>query len=584
MPFACIFVPDFPAAAILRAEPELRSHSVAVLEGKPPLEKVLAVNEEARIAGICIGMTKLQAELSDEVILRDRSELQEFSAHQALLDCAQSFSPRIEDFAPDTLLLDLSGLETLFGSLPKIAREISCCAYSLGLQTNVAVASTLDSALLAAHGFSGVTVIPEGKESQVLGSLPVEVLFSNQADSEQTEEFLGTFRRWGIHKFRDLAALPEIALTERLGQAGLDLQRKARGASIRDLVPCDPPLVFEEAIEVEYPIVLLEPLAFLLNRMLEQLCARLRGRSLAVQELRLELMLENNFLREPEPALSEAEGCPSWSINETTKDTKLHEGEHKNNIGVAPPFRPFLAKGGINNGEQGNIFQRIIRLPVPLLDPKIFLKLLQLDLNANPPGAPITKIHLRIEPAKPRPAQNGLFIPSSPEPEKLELTLARINGIVGDGRAGSPLLLDTHRRDAFEMRHFTPSDSGSWGNGRPARRNQHLAHLAMREQSTLDHLTDSLITALRIFRPSINVRINYSQGHLSHIRSLKGRQISGDILWSAGPWRSSGDWWEHDEWMRDEWDIAVQEKDGIVLYRLVHDLTSGRWLLEGSYD
>jgi len=344
-----------------------------------------------------------------------------------------------------------------------------------------------------------------------------------------------------------------------LGQAGLDLQRKVRGTAVRDLVPCDPPLEFEEAIELEYPIVLLEPLAFVLNRMLEQLCARLKARALAAQELQLELMLETGFL------------C-----------------EHKNNIGVAPPFRPFLAKGGINNGEQGNIFQRIIRLPVPLLNPKIFLKLLQLDLNANPPGAPITKVHLRIEPAKPRPAQNGLFIPSSPEPEKLELTLARINGIVGDGRAGSPLLLDTHRRDAFEMRHFSPSETRLWSDGRLARRNGNghktPARLAGREHSTLDHVTDSLITALRIFRPSINVRVNYSKGHLSHIRSLKGRQIFGDILWSAGPWRSSGDWWEHDEWIRDEWDIAVQEKDGIVLYRLVHDLISGRWLLEGSYD
>ena len=545
MPFACIFVPDFPVEAILRAEPNLRSHPVAVLEGKPPLEKVSAVNEEARQAGISTGMTKLQAELSDELILRDRSELQESAAHQAFLDCAQSFSPRIEDAGPDTLLLDLSGLEKLFGPLPKIAREISCRAYKVGLRTNVAVASTLDSALLAARGFSGVTVIPEGKEATMLGSLPVHVLFSDQSDSQQAEDFLETFRRWGIHKFRDLAALPEVELTERLGQAGLDLQRKARGTTARHLVPCDPPLIFEEAIELEYPILLLEPLAFVLNRMLEQLCARLKARSLAAQKIQLQLNLENGRV------------CND----------------------VVAPFRPILAKDGINNSEELRLFQRTIHLPIPLIDPKIFLKLLQLDLNANPPGAPITKIHLRIEHAKPRPSQNGFFIPSSPEPEKLELTLARINSIVGEGRAGSPILLDTHRRDAFEMRHFTPN--ASWTDGRPVRRNHHLAAC---EHSTPHHLTDSLVTALRIFRPPINVRINYSKGHLSHIRSLKGRQIFGDILWSAGPWRSSGDWWEHDEWMRDEWDIAVQEQTGIVLYRLVHDLISGRWMLEGSYD
>src|SRR6476646_3826807 len=102
MPFACIFVPDFPVEAIVRAEPELRSQAVAVLEGKPPLQKSCALNEEARHAGISIGMSKLQAEICDSIVLRDRSEAQESSADQALFDCAQSFSPRVEQCAPDT--------------------------------------------------------------------------------------------------------------------------------------------------------------------------------------------------------------------------------------------------------------------------------------------------------------------------------------------------------------------------------------------------------------------------------------------------------------------------------------------------
>src|SRR3954466_6800993 len=220
MPFACIYVPDFSVEAILRAEPELRSTAVAVIDGKPPLEKISGGNEDARRAGISTGMTRLQAELCDDVVLRDRSESQETTAHQALLDCAQSFSPRVEDVAADTLLLDLSGLDKLFGPLPTIAREIFRRAAEIGLQTNVAVASTLESALLAAHGFSGVTVVPEGKQAEILGGLPVEVLFAAEA-SPDTEEFLKIFSRWGIRKFRDLAALPEVALSERLGQQGL---------------------------------------------------------------------------------------------------------------------------------------------------------------------------------------------------------------------------------------------------------------------------------------------------------------------------------------------------------------------------
>jgi len=510
MPFACIFVPDFPVEAILRAEPELRSQAVAVLEGKPPLQTILARNEKARRAGVLPGMTKLQVEGCAEIALRERSELQESAAHQALLDCAQSFSPRVEDVASDTLLLDLSGLGALFGTLPNIAREIFHRASTMGQEINVAVAFTLEAALLAAHGFSGVTVVPEGKESEVLGGLPVAVLFANETDSADSEELLQTFSRWGIRKFRDLIALPAASLSERLGQRGLELQRKASGLGQRTLVPSDPPLIFEEAMELEFPLVLLEPLAFRLNRMLDQLCARLKMRALAAQELSLELTLENG---RPE---SDAASC----------------------------------------------FQRTIHLPVPLVDVNIFLKFLQLDLKAHPPGAPIVKVDLRIEPAKPRPAQNGLFLPASPEPEKLELTLAKIAEVVGEGRVGSPQLLDTHRPQAFEMRRFTP----------------------LAPQHGDSHTPKDLVTAVRIFRPPLAVTVTYKDGRASYISSKRQNQIAGEILWAAGPWRSSGDWWEQDSWVRDEWDIALQEKSGIALYRLVHDLVCGQWLLEGSYD
>jgi protein ImuB len=60
--FACIYVSDFPVEAIVRSEPLLREQAVAVLEGKPPLTRVISVNERARSIGMEIGMTKLQAE------------------------------------------------------------------------------------------------------------------------------------------------------------------------------------------------------------------------------------------------------------------------------------------------------------------------------------------------------------------------------------------------------------------------------------------------------------------------------------------------------------------------------------------
>ena len=150
--FACIYIPNFSVAAVLRAEAELQARPLAIFEGKPPLEKIIAANEPAVKLGIAPGITKSQAELCSELALRPRSSLQEASTHAALLDCAQSFSPCVEDSACDTALLDLRGMASLFGSIHNISRAISERAIALGLQANVAIASNSDAALLAARG------------------------------------------------------------------------------------------------------------------------------------------------------------------------------------------------------------------------------------------------------------------------------------------------------------------------------------------------------------------------------------------------------------------------------------------------
>ena len=533
--FACIFVPNFPVAAVTRAEPELRALAVAIFEGKPLLEKVFAVNESAGRIGITPGMTKAQAELCSELTLRPRSALQESVAHATLLDCAQSFSPCVDDAATDTAILDLAGMESLFGSLPEIARSLFHCAAGLGLEANVAVASNPDTAVLAARGFSGVTVIPQGKENEALGSLPVEVLFVDQPrnEKEKSEQnktrisLLETLDRWGVRNLHSLAALPEIALSERLGQEGLRLQKLARGAASRTLVPVEALAVFEEAVELEYPIVLLEPLAFLLNRLLEQICARLASRALNTQELRLTLELES--------------------------------------------FSSFNHQSTIDNRQ----FRRTLALPLPMLDAKLFLKLLQLDLNAHPPGAPIVKIHLAAEPARPRSSQGGLFLPPRPEPEKLELTLARIAGLVGESRVGALELLDTHRAEGFRMRRFGAAQE------RATQENQRENRARKISAPTEEK---SAVAALRRFRPPLRVTATLENGELIRLVCPRKKEAQGSVLWKAGPWRSSGDWWEREAWARDEWDIALQNTESVALYRLVHDLLGGGWFVEGTYD
>ncbi len=539
MPFACIYVPNFSVAAALRAEPELQARPLAILEGKPPLEKIIAVNEKAGACGIAPGMTKAQSELCAELALRPRSALQESAAHAALLDCAQSFSPCVEDSAPDTVFLDLAGMESLLGSLPEISHAIFNRATALGLCAHVAIASNPDAALLAARGLCaagscgaglcgagtparvGITLIPAGKEAEQLGPLPVEVLFADGLDGDQKKEadrLLETLDRWGIRNLRALAALPQVALSERLGQEGLRLQRLACGAASRTLVPVEAPLVFEEAIELEHPITLLEPLAFL-------------SESPARSTLR----------------------APGFARPGDT-GTTAHVGTGKLFLVLFVVFERIISV-------------RTLRLPLPMLDAKVFLKLLQLDLSAHPPGAPIVKIHLAAEPARPRSAQGGLFLPPSPEPEKLELTLARIAGMVGEHKVGALEMLDTHHPEGFRMRRFVAE----------------VARRVPQKQTPDAAQAASAITALRRLRPPLRATVTLENGQPTHLTCNK-KEVRGEVLWKAGPWRFSGDWWEREAWSRDEWDIALKNGETISLYRLVHDLLRGGWFVEGTYD
>jgi protein ImuB len=393
--------------------------------------------------------------------------------------CAQDFSPQVEQTDAGTVTLDIDGLDHLFGSVHEIANAI---ARRASIPVNVAVAANPDAAFHAARGFSGTSIVPQGDEAKFLASLPVSLL----APSEEIAE---TLARWGIRTFRDLAVLPDLGVAARLGEEGVRLQQLARGEHERPLVPVEAALRFEEEMELEYPVELLEPLLFVLARLLGDVCRRLEEHALAAIAWRVRLQLEN-------------------------------AADHK----------------------------RTIRLPVPMRSPRVFLKLIELDLEKHSPAAPVVKVTIAAEPAKPRTAQNGLFIPLAPEPEKLELTLARITAVVGKENAGSPELVDTHRPGAFRM--TAPLQS-------------RLSNVSPRKVSL----------AFRAFRPPLAAKVQ------ADILSAPG--IRGKIARQAGPWRTSGDWWSADPWSRDEWDIELA--DG-ALYRIYCDAQTGRWFIEGSYD
>ncbi len=284
-------------------------------------------------------------------------------------------------------------------------------------------------------------------------------------------EIFETFDLWGIRSLADLSRLPDDALAARLGARGLRLQRLARGAIERPLRPQLPATVYAESIELDYALKLREPLLFLIARFLNDLTARLKSQSLAASSMLLTL-----------------------------------------------------------NGNQ-----RTLSVPFPTRDVKLLLKLIEHSLERQPPEAPVTKLRLELIPTEPRRVQHGLFTPAAPEPEKLELTLGKIRGLVGENNVGYPELFDTYRPGA--ARPTMP------------------------------------LLAFRYFRPPLETRIAADR--------LWTRMFQGKIVRIAGPWRSNGEWWRQDSWNRDEYDLELN--DG-ALYRIFLDRSADKWFVEGVYD
>jgi protein ImuB len=283
----------------------------------------------------------------------------------------------------------------------------------------------------AARVAKGISILPAGKEAEILKDTPLAAL-------DPSAEVAQTLARWGIRTFGQLAALPDFDLSQRLGQEGLRLQELVRGQSTRILSPTSPPAVFEEMVQFDDSVEDLESLAFVFNRLLDQLVFRLTNRSLAVGELRIELQLN-------------------------------------------------LAADGARATEK--TFARTLKLPVPTIEIKLLLKVLQLDLEAHPPGAPVAAVMIRAEAVRPRIVQDGMFVPKGPEPQRLELTLAKLRKIVGEDRVGAAELIDQHLQVPFRMVRFSPGAAFQSG---PASATKQ--------------------TAVRIFRPSVPVRVEKTIG------------------------------------------------------------------------
>jgi protein ImuB len=438
-----------------------------------------------------------------------------------LLDVARQFSPRVDARSETAITMEVDGLSRLFGDDKAIGEQLRRAAADAGLgPVHVGIAATRTTAILCAAARAGVTVVPAGEEAAVLAPLPLrmlEIFLPNPS-------ILSVLSRWGVRTLGQLAALPAIELSERIGQEGLRWRARARGEDTGPLVPTREDDPFEATTELEWPIEGLEPLSFVLGGLLDPLCQRLERRDRGAAVLHLHLRL-------------------------VTKDTHT----------------------------------RSLQLPAPMRDAKVLRTLLLLDLESHQPPAGIDRVTVTIDPTPGRIVQESLLTRALPAPEQVSTLLARLGALMGDTRCGSPALVDSHRPGAFAMVPFRVEN----GVG---------AHCRERASDNVSRPRLLPSACLRRFRFPIPARVLIDHNRPIVVKTDRPGLSGGRVHASAGPWRTSGEWWKTRKtqgasgvealrglagWNRDEWDVALGDGG---LYRIFEDRDSGRWFLEAVMD
>jgi protein ImuB len=327
----------------------------------------------------------------------------------------------------------------------------------------------------------------------------------SKAKERQAEirRVIDLLRRWGIESLGQFAALEKEAVAARLGPIGIELWERAAGKTTRLLKLVPVRESFEEAFEFENEIETSEPLLFMLRRFLQQFSVRLGALHLVASELQLEITFSN-------------------------KDSYSHR----------------------------------FKIPEPTNNVETLFRMLQTHLENFTSTSPIVAVGLKAETTKPAFEQFHLFETALRDPARLTETLARLTGLLGSDRVGTPVLEETHRPDAFRMAPFSwQLPANVWSRPAPGPGEESLVLSR---------------AALRRFRSPLPASVLLAKNRPTHFRSEK---VQGVVRAEKGPYLASGNWWDENTWDRAEWDVQLE--NGAVCQ--CHS-TGGRWALDGIYD
>jgi protein ImuB len=396
---------------------------------------------------------------------------------EPLVAVAGQFAHAIE-VLEDGILFDVSGLERLMGKPQSVAKKILQEMRRQNIAGSVAVAETVDSAMLLARQktvqSASLSLYPRGTNStqkqaeactlntpDMFAQLPL-------ADLAIEQDTLNVFTDLGLQRVEDLLAVPADDLITRYGQQFRDVidTIEQKGTSL--LVANVKESKVSWSFELDNAVEDFEQLIFVLNHGLERLFAEVAHCGFSTEHLDLRFKLRN-------------------------KTEKSYE----------------------------------IKTSFPTLERAFWLKLLNLRASLDPPEASITSVDVTAYFTKARPSQRGLYAISRPDPEDLLLTVGKLKKLTGEENVGVPVLLDQRLAEPFGL------DADTMPHGRERIEtytdNATIAFTYYRPPVRAEVLVRD--------RQLVYLRTRYFAGHIANVSGVwKGNSKWWDRAWQTQEW------------------------------------------------
>lgn len=193
---------------------------------------------------------------------------------------ATRYCPWVGLEGKDGLVMDITGSAHLFGGEDMMLADMRSRLMRAGLSAQIGLADTRGAAWALAHYGEGVA--PSGQTLTALRALPVAALRID-------EQMSVTLQRLGLRSIGELEQAARAPLNRRFGPALLRRLDQALGTQPEEISPHIPPPHYAVRMTLPEPIGLVSDVMAGTERLLDQLCGKLKAQEMGARQLCLTL-------------------------------------------------------------------------------------------------------------------------------------------------------------------------------------------------------------------------------------------------------------------------------------------------------